>query len=256
MEQTSKDSRTTRAVLYWALAAACAVLSVVFFNQHFKAAAACGIACVLGAVLLVCLYFVLKDFNFNVTGKAKTYNLAFTGMMAALVLVGYFLTVRLPIGEKAQIGFGNVFCIFSGLLLGPIFGGLAAGLGSFLFDIISGWGDTCLLTFVTKFIMAFVCGALAWGVRGQQLSRSADQGQILRTALAAVAGSVAYSILYLADGYVQGALLGNAAKALDTLLHIKLAVTVVNGVIADVVAVPLFYALRQALKRNHLAFNA
>ncbi len=284
MEQTKQKSNLVRAVIYWIIVALCIAAGIMFLNMlpliHSNSTAfpanflkwiaagkdtklinsissSFGYAGILGAVLLACLYFVFKKVNYNVTGKSSTVNLAFTGMLAALVLVGYIFTIKLPIAGKAQIGFGNVFCIFSGLMIGPIYGGLAAGLGSFLYDVITGWADTCVLTFVTKFVMAFVCGAIAWGIHGKLLNDSAKQKkQIVHTIVAAVIGSVCYSILYLTHGYIEGILVGNAAKALDTIMNVKLAVTIVNGLIADIVSIPLFYAIRAALKRSHLAFNA
>ncbi|MCH3972143.1 MAG: ECF transporter S component [Oscillospiraceae bacterium] len=261
MEQKVKQEKAkgnaARTLIYWVLIVACAALSAVFFNmKSFKGASAFGFAGAIGAVLLVCLYFVLKHTNYNVTGMSSTFNLAFGGMLAALVLAGYFLTIRLPIAGKAQIGFGNVFCIFSGLMLGPIYGGLAAGLGSFLYDIITGWADSCVLTFVTKFVMAFVCGLIAWGLSGQKLNKTENgKFQLGRIIAAAVIGSLCYSVLYLTHGYIEGVLLGNAAKALNTIMTVKLAATVTNGIIADVVSIPLFYLIRAALRRSHLAFR-
>lgn len=255
MEQKEQKSGVLRTVVYWALVAACIVFAAVFFNMtSFKGASAFGFAGVLGAVLLVCLYFAMKNMNYNVTGKSATVNLAFTGMLAALVLAGHFLSITLPISGKAMFGFGNVFCIFAGLILGPIYGGLAAGLGAFLFDIFKGWADTCVLTFVTKFVMAFVCGLIAWGIHGKLLNGNVQKKQIPRVIIAAVVGSLCYSVLYLTHGFIEGVLLGNAAEALNTIMTVKLGVTITNGIIADVIAVPLFYVIRAALKRSHLAF--
>lgn len=255
MEHNEQKGSTLRTVLYWTLAAVCAVLAVVFFNlPSLKGASAFGFAGIIGAVLLVCLYFVLKKTNYNVTGKSNNVNLAFTGMLAALVLVSFYLSVPLPIAGKAMFSFGNIFCIFAGLILGPIYGGLAAGLGGFLFDILKGWADTCVLTFVTKFVMAFICGLIAWGVHGKALNGSSQKKQLPRVIAAAVIGSLCYSILYLTHGVIEATLLGNTANALRTIMETKLVVTLVNGVLADVVAIPLFYAIHAALKRSHLAF--
>ncbi|HAH79434.1 MAG TPA: hypothetical protein DCL64_07980, partial [Ruminococcaceae bacterium] len=59
----------------------------------------------------------------NCGSKDTTVNLAVTGLMAALVFVAtYFLNVKIPVAgtDKTMIGFANVFCILSGLLLGPL----------------------------------------------------------------------------------------------------------------------------------------
>ncbi len=77
---------------------------------------------------------------------------------------GTYLNVPIPVlGDKTMIGLGNVFCILSGLLLGPVYGGAAAGIGSFIFDLVGGWASSAPFTLVFKFLMAFVCGIIAWG---------------------------------------------------------------------------------------------
>lgn len=254
MKQTKKI-RPARTAIYCVLAAACVVLAAVLYTQGpaLGKLTSLAFAGAVGACLLACLYFVLQKIEWNVTGNRSTMNIAFTGMLAALVLVGFFLTIRLPGSMKAQVGFGNVFCIFAGLMMGPVYGGLAAGIGGGLYDLVSGWADTSILTFVTKFIMAFVCGAIAWGVQGKLLCTEGRR-HLPRVIVAAIAGSLTYSVLYLLNGLIEGILMGNAPGALEMLMLERLIVTVVNAAIADAVAIPLFFVIRAALKRNHLAF--
>ena len=61
----------------------------------------------------------------NVLSKNHTINLAVTGLMGALVFVAtYFFKIEIPVGgDRTMIGFANVFCILSGMLLGPVYGG-------------------------------------------------------------------------------------------------------------------------------------
>ena len=86
--------------------------------------------------------------------------LAVTGLLSALVFV--FSWIQIPIGEVARIHLGNVFCALSGLLFGPLTGGLASGFGSMLFDftnplyIAESW-----ITFITKFFIGFLAGLIA-----------------------------------------------------------------------------------------------
>ena len=70
--------------------------------------------------------------------KFTIYQLAFTALMAALVFVSTQFNIKIPLGMgvTSMISFGNIFCILSALLLGPIYGGLAAGIGSFFFDLL------------------------------------------------------------------------------------------------------------------------
>lgn len=179
--------------------------------------------------------------------KNSTVNLTLTGLMGALVFVATeFFKVEIVVGgEKTMVGFANVFCILSGLLLGPVYGGLAAGVGSFIFDITSGWASSAPVTLVTKFAMAFLCGLIAWG--GDRAGK-----KLSRIITAAVTGSLSYCALYLGYSCLKQMLLGSSAAAAAVIITTKLAATLTNAVIADVIAVPLYYALRGALERNRV----
>jgi uncharacterized membrane protein len=180
-----------------------------------------------------------------------TVNLAVTGLMAACVFVAtYFFNIKIPVGgtDKTMIGFANVFCILSGLLLGPVSGGLAAGIGSCLFDILGGWASSAPVTLVTKFLMAFLCGLIAWGGDGTAKKLS-------RVIVAAVTGSLSYCALYLLYSWAKLALVGSAWQAIQIQLAVKAPATFINAVFADVIGIPLFYALRGALKRSGLAYR-
>ena len=175
----------------------------------------------------------------------KTVNLALAGLMGALVFVAtQFFKVEIPVaGDRTMIGFANVFCILSGLLLGPVYGGLAAGLGSALFDLVGGWASSAPVTLVTKFAMAWICGLIAWG--GDKSGR-----KLSRVIIGAVTGSLSYCALYLSYSALKEIMLGSAAKAVQIILLTKLGATLTNAVIADVIAIPLYFALRRALARS------
>ena len=53
----------------------------------------------------------------------KVKKLAVTGLLSALVFI--FSWIQVPIGDVARLHLGNVFCALSGLLFGPIMGGIA-----------------------------------------------------------------------------------------------------------------------------------
>ena len=58
------------------------------------------------------------------------------GLMAAVVfVVTMFLSIRIPTPTgTTMIKLANAFVLLCGLLLGPVRGGLAAGIGSMIFD--------------------------------------------------------------------------------------------------------------------------
>lgn len=174
-------------------------------------------------------------------------NLALTGLMGALVYVAtMFFKVEIPVGaDRTMIGFANVFCVLSGLSLGPAYGGLAAGLGSFLFDLTGGWFSSAGVTLITKGLMAVICGLIAWG--GKQ-----ENPKFSRLAVAAVTGSLAYCVMYLGYSFFKLVVAGSAPEAAAIAMMTKAGATLLNAVVADVIAVPLFMTLRTALQRNHL----
>ena len=70
--------------------------------------------------------------------KITTKQIALTALMAALTVVGSWMRVTIPvdIGGNTSFHLGNILCALSGILLGPWLGGLAAGMGSAIFDIV------------------------------------------------------------------------------------------------------------------------
>lgn len=183
--------------------------------------------------------------------KRRTiYFIAFMGLMTALCFVSNYLQIQIPaIGSlKTRIHFGNVFCLLSGLLLGGLNGGLAAGLGAFLFDLLDPqFISGAPITFVFKFAMAAVCAAVAYhGGRKGKNNRW--------NLIGAVCGSLTYSVLYLAKNFITDLWIQRLEMNVVMInLWTKMGTTLVNGLLAVVIAVPLCAALRKALDSAHLS---
>lgn len=180
--------------------------------------------------------------------KVSVYQLALLGLFAALVFAGSKIEVPIPvaIGDVSRIHLGNIFCLLSGFVLGPVYGGLAAGIGSALYDMMNpAYITSAPFTFVFKFALAAVCGLIAYA--GQH--KGEHHGLNIA---AAVGGSMTYMALYLGKSFVQGLLLGSEMGAVLTALATKLVTSSVNAAIAVAVSVPLYTVVRLALKRSHL----
>ena len=69
--------------------------------------------------------------------KSTIFKICAIGIFGALVFVASMISVPIPvaIGDISRIHLGNIFCLLSGLVLGPVSGGLSAGIGSALYDI-------------------------------------------------------------------------------------------------------------------------
>lgn len=79
--------------------------------------------------------------------------LTLTALFASLCLVGTLLIpIRLPTG---YFNVGDVFVLLAGWCLGPLYGSVAAGLGSALADIIAGYAMYSPFTFIIKALDAF-----------------------------------------------------------------------------------------------------
>ena len=175
----------------------------------------------------------------------STRRLAFIAMLAALV---YVVTLfRFPLlGSKVHLG--NAVCLLSGLLMGPVAGGLAAGFGSALNDALAGGYDIiqCGITFTSKFAMAWVCGKIAFAG-----GREAEKHT--RNVAAAVIGALTYVALYMLKTYIyQRFVYGYPMDAVWVTMGSKLPGSLINAA-AAIVTAPIFHAgLRQPLERAGL----
>ena len=131
--------------------------------------------------------------------KNTAKQLAFTGIMAALVYVtSAFLQIQIPTAiGSTRLHMGNVMCLLSGLLLGPVQGGLAAGIGTMFYDLMDpAFVAGAPFTFAFKFIMAYIAGVCA-------RSGGAQSGSFTRNLIGCVLGEVAYIILYLGKSFIS-----------------------------------------------------
>lgn len=76
-------------------------------------------------------------------------------LMAALTCVATII-IKIPSPLKGYINLGDCIVLLSGWLLSPMWGFLAAGLGSALADILSGYVIYGPATFLIKGLMALV----------------------------------------------------------------------------------------------------
>ena len=135
-------------------------------------------------------------------------------------------------------------CILAGLLFGPVPGGLAAGIGTALVDLMDPrWAPEFWVSFINKFVMGFTVGAIA---------RIGKERTLTKDIIASIAGAAAYVALYLFKSYVQQALLGSTAEATIAVLITKGTTSAINAVIAVVVAVALYKVMAPALKRANI----
>lgn len=183
--------------------------------------------------------------------KLTTKKIVMVALMAALTVAGSSLRIKVPASVVGTSAFhlGNIMCALSGILLGPWLGGLAAGLGSALYDmfdpmyIAEAW-----LTFLMKGAYGLVAGLIAnsgkkaWGYG--------------KSAVATTAGALLYAALYLGKTYLKGVYVKGLTSAASLLaLTEKILPTSFNAVVAIVFAPILAVAIRTALEKNHLTLD-
>ena len=116
--------------------------------------------------------------------------LILAALFAALSCVAT-MSIRIPTpGTSGYIHPGDAIVILSGVILGPVWGFLAGGIGSALSDLIGGYFIYVPITFVIKGLVALAAGLLYQKVGKNQKSRY----------IAVILGGVADNIL-VAGGY-------------------------------------------------------
>ena len=87
--------------------------------------------------------------------KNKTQKLVMAALLASLCCVATMI-VKIPSPMKGYINLGDCIVLLSGWLLSPLYGFLAAGLGSALADVLSGYTLYAPATFIIKGLMALI----------------------------------------------------------------------------------------------------
>ena len=126
--------------------------------------------------------------------------LALTALFASLCLVGTLLIpIQLPTG---YFNVGDVFVLLAGWCLGPLYGCLAAGMGSALADIIAGYAMYSPFTFVIKALDAF-SAYMVWRLLKKCIRK--ERLDIIPRALSALIGeSLMVAGYFLVDTCLYG----------------------------------------------------
>lgn len=167
----------------------------------------------------------------NEKKKLSIYDVVAVAIMAAVVfVVTMFLSIRIPTPTgTTMIKLANAFILMAGILLGSWRGGLAAGLGSMFFDLMTPeYVPEAWITFLRFFLMAYLCGVIAHahGAEGRKASQN-----ILAGTIAALFSSVFYMaknilVLMLGGSAFTPAFIANIPKLVTSLPNVVIAVAV------------------------------
>ena len=141
----------------------------------------------------------------------KLRNLVYTAMLMALCCVAT-LVIKIPTVTGGYLNAGDIVVVLAALLAGPLYGGVAAGFGSGLADVISGYMSYAPGTLVVKGCAAVVAALIFRACRKKSFGfalLSAICGEIIM-----VLGYFVFEDFILGYGLAAaGEIPGNACQA-------------------------------------------
>ena len=158
--------------------------------------------------------------------KTKTQKIVIAAMLAALTCIATMI-IKIPSPLNGYLNLGDCVVLLSGWLLSPLYGFLAAGLGSGLADLISGYGVYVPATFIIKGVMAI---AAYFGFRFLQ-------NKVTNISARIVSGIVAEFIMVFGYYVFEGFLYGFGASLVNIPAN---AVQGVAGLIIGTILVKIF----------------
>ncbi len=173
------------------------------------------------------------------------YRLVFAALMAAMVFVSTsFLKIDIvtPVGPT-MLKSGNIVCLLAGLLFGGIPGGLAAGVGSMLYDLMDPrFIADAPLTLIRFGLMGALCGWIAHSGGAKGLSWK-------RNLVATVSASLFSFLFYIVKSVLELVLAGSAFTPAVIAVAPKMVTSGINYVVAIVAAMLLALPLNKALDK-------
>lgn len=129
--------------------------------------------------------------------KTRTQKIVMSSLLAALVCVATMI-IKIPSPLNGYLNLGDCVVLLSGWLLSPFYGFLAAGLGSALADLFSGYIIYAPATFVIKGMMALIA---YYGFKLLSKNSAKTASRILCGATAEIGMALGYFIF---EGFLYG----------------------------------------------------
>lgn len=128
-----------------------------------------------------------------------------TALFTAMTCVATMI-IQIPSPMSGYVNLGDCLVLLSAWLLGPIYGACAAGIGSAMADILTGYAYYAPGTFLIKALMALSAAWIAQKARKKEKSSFFPQltGSILAETIM-VTGYFCYAALLLGRGFAAAA---------------------------------------------------
>ena len=158
----------------------------------------------------------------------RTWSAASIVIIAALIALTTVLTllVRVPIAPtRGYIHLGDTGVYFAAFAFGPVFGGLAGGLGTALADLLSGYAYYAPISLVVHGLQGLVAAYIGY--------RAATSRQVL--------GWLVGSLIMIAGYFLAEVILYGVGAAL-----VEVPGNAIQAAVGGVIAIPLVAAMRRA----------
>ena len=185
----------------------------------------------------------------------QTMTLAMAALFAALCYIGFsYFRIDIPVGtEKTAFHLGNVFCVLAALFIGGFWGGMSGAVGMTIADLTTGYVTSAPKTFLLKLCIGLVAGFVAHKVFHISKEETRKIPLPIATVLSCAAGMAFNVVADPVVGYFYKTyLLGVPQEAAAIWAKMGAVTTLVNAVVAVVVASIFYLALRPALKHAKL----
>lgn len=124
----------------------------------------------------------------------KLYKIIVAAMMAALTCVATMI-IQIPSPMQGYVNMGDVIVLMCGWILGPVYGVLAAGIGSMLADMLSSYMHYAPGTLIIKAAVALIAYALFTLLKRGKKGDSVKE-LVLPLAVSGVVAELAMVVLY------------------------------------------------------------
>lgn len=174
-----------------------------------------------------------------------------SALFAALTFVGTFI-IKVPTVTNGYIHPGDGFVILSGVFLGPLWGGLAAGFGSMLSDLIAGYITYVPATFIIKALVAVIASGLTALVQKLMQNKKNVVPVITGGVVGEIFMVIAYFVFetFLAVFTATGGFTASSFNAALAASAAGIPANIIQGVFGVIIAAVLYPILRPLVNKQ------
>ena len=156
--------------------------------------------------------------------NTKVKKLVFAALFAALACAATFIHIPVPSMTNGYVNLGDCFVLLAGFCLGPVYGGLAGGIGS---DLLGGYFHYVPATLIIKFLMALAAALIAKALKKRVSSPVSYTVAAVVGELIMIGGYFLYE-LCLYGAAAVGSIPGNAVQAVAGLVSSVIIVLILD----------------------------